>query len=267
MSKQTQALAIDADAINQQIEEAVQCASVEILKDMPAVKQAVALAHGMNALQEALTDDVIRKIFMPLMGSALGFRTDRDSKPANERYGIETVRRCVMEAILRGFRPVGNEFNIIGGNFYGTQEGYDRKVKEYPGLTDLALRPGAPFIKDGGALVPYRATWYLEGVEMEMVCDLVREGEKVVGDERIPVKVNAGMGPDAVHGKAKRKILARIYERVSGVKSYDGDATELEGVTVTTTQNATRSLVERQKERANQKAQQTAPMPESGEEG
>jgi hypothetical protein len=219
---------IDPKALSLAITNAVSECNIEAIQDLPHMERTFALANGMQALRNALTEDVVRRVFMPLQGSPLGFRTDKDKDGG---YPAGVVRECVMEAMIRGFHPVGNEMNIIAERAYFTKEGFDRKLAEFPGLTDLELFPSVPLQKEGGALVGYHATWKLNGVKDSLICDVVKVDDQQI-DRRIPVKVNAGMGADAILGKAKRKFLVRIYERVSRVKTPEGDALDVEGEVV-----------------------------------
>jgi hypothetical protein len=195
------------------------CSGIDVAA-LPAMHQTIVLAKGIYDLRKLMTEEIVNKIFMPLQGTKLGFRTDQDAK---DGYAWQVVRDVVVEAVLRGFRPVGNEFNIIGGNFYATQEGLDRRVREFPGLTNLSLLPGVPVLKDGNALVAYEASWLLNGVPDHLSCSVTKNGDGELFDQRIPVRVNGGQGADAILGKAKRKMLARIFERISGVSVADGD--------------------------------------------
>ncbi len=162
-------------------------------------EQALYLAEGVEQLRAVIMPHIGR--FMPLMGTALGFLTDRDSKP--DKYPAEVVCDVLIEATLRGFRPINNEFNIISGRFYGAKNGYKRQVRDFPGLTNLALNAGVPKMFNGGAIVPYEATWSLDGKKQTMRCE-------------IPVRMNSGSGADQILGKAERKILARIHARLTG---------------------------------------------------
>jgi hypothetical protein len=213
MSSSTAIQVSAIEKVSQAIEAAVAECGIERISGLPAFMQAVKMAQGISALRAALTDQFVAQAIMPLQGSKLGFLTDKDKEGG---YGIHVVREASIEAMLRGFSVVGNEFNIIAGGFYGAKAGFARKVREFPGLTDLVLEPGVPqLIADKGALVPYTATWRLDGKPMVMACEYTKDGEKVT-DRRIPVKVNAGMGTDAVLGKAERKLFARIFQRLNG---------------------------------------------------
>ncbi len=59
--------------------------------------------------------------------------------------------------------------------------------------------------------------------------------EKDGTDMRIPVKVNGGMGADAILGKAERKMLFRIYQRVNGSSfgAVDGEVGDVEAINTT----------------------------------
>lgn len=214
-----------------EITKALETCSVEHIKALPTMQKAIMLAQGVQAMRAALTDEVVNRLFMPLQGTRLGFRTDKDT---GDGYPITVVRECLIEAMIRGFQPVGNEFNIIAGNAYFTKEGFERKLSELEGLTDLAFHPGVPVLKDGGALVPYRVTYCYNGVAGEVKRDLVQAEDKSVSDQRIPVKVNNGMGADGIMGKAKRKLMAQLYDKLTGSKmsTPEGDVVDTVGETV-----------------------------------
>jgi hypothetical protein len=162
-------------------------------------RKAFGIAGAITMLHAAITDQHMR-LLMPLQNRALGFLTDRPK----EGYSQEVVKECVIEAVLQGYLPTGNEFNIIAGRFYATKNGLARKVREFPGLADLRLNLLPPRAHgDGGAIVVATATWN-------------REGKPDSITREIPVKVNSGMGPDAILGKATRKLLASVYGVLTG---------------------------------------------------
>jgi hypothetical protein len=224
------------------IESIVQRCSVVALRNEPVLMQTIKMARGMGALRNVLTEGAIMNDFMPLKNTALGFLTD-ENPDKNIIYDWKTVRECVIEALLRGFRPINNEFNIISGRFYGAKNGYERIVRTWPGLTRLGYDLAVPvMVADKGALVGFVASWIVDGEPMDLVgalqpaeslADLAKALGKTVEelraagvkerpafDSRIPVRVNAGMGPDAILGKAERKMFARIHKKLTG---HDGD--------------------------------------------
>ena len=153
---------------------------------------------------------------MALQGSELGFKTDKDKEGG---YEWPIVKQCVVIATLKGFRIFHNEFNIIAYNFYGAKNGYKRIVRNWPGVTDLNVRLEVPTMaSETAALVAVVASWKLNGEQAEYACKKTESA-----DTRISVRVNAKMGPDAVLGKADRKIHARIHEIISLLPSSDKD--------------------------------------------
>ena len=207
-TKLEQAKAIDSVVSDAQIAIAEATAS-----NQPTVR-ALTEAAAMNRLRELINDEFLEDV-RALMNTKLGFRTDRDPGTTKDKsvkpYNNEVLRDFAIEALLRGFRLVGNEVNIIAGNLYATREGLERVVREFPGLSDLRIELGVPANGTGGALVPATASWKLNGVADEIRCE---DASDV--DTRIPVRVNNGMGCDAIHGKARRKLYARVLERISG---------------------------------------------------
>ena len=165
------------------------------------------MASAMVELQTALDQQGVMDNIMSLQGSPLGFRTDKDKTGG---YPVEVVRDCMIEATMQGVYPVGNEFNIIAGRCYITKEGYGRKLKELPGVTNLVELPGIPAMKPNGAVV-----------EMRMVCDYAGEHT----DETLPfaIRVNSGMGSDAILGKATRKARKWLFEKVTGIETPGGE--------------------------------------------
>src|SRR6478609_874696 len=93
-------------------------AIADSFKEITGLVQTLKLAEGMIALRDLLTFDVVNKLLVPLKGSKLGFLTDRDSGKnwkgeAVPPYAWETIRDVAIEAFMRGFQPINNEFNII----------------------------------------------------------------------------------------------------------------------------------------------------------
>jgi len=140
--------------------------------------------------------------------------------------------------MFRGVRLIGNEFNILSGGCYLTKEGFDHLLRTYPGLDafpDVTL--GVPIMQGGFALVPFDAAWSLNGAADSIAG---RPASSDGGpDTRIPVKVNSGMGADALLGKATRKAYARIYAKVSRQHVPEGDADSDDVLTVSRTTVAT----------------------------
>jgi len=177
--------------------------SLAALEKLPQLHRAVSLSRGIKKLRSLLSGDVLKDL-CELKDTNLGFRTD------GAPYPPEVVRDCLIEAMLRGARPSGNEFNIIAGRCYLTKEYYTRMVGDL--VSNLKIVLGVPeATAHSTALISGRAQWHYHGERMNINC--MKNGEL---DERIEVRVNKGMGVDAMLGKAERKLLARIYRRVTG---------------------------------------------------
>jgi hypothetical protein len=166
------------------------------------------VANAICQLRALLTPEVMAPV-MALQNTSLGFKTDRKG----DGYPMEIVRDCLIEATLQGVFPVGNEFNIIANNMYITKEGFGHKLKDVKGLT-YSITPGIPSGKAEGAIINMEIEWRHNG----------HDGRKVIA---IPVRVNSGMGADAIIGKATRKARAWLYAHVTGQEVPDGDAEDL----------------------------------------
>lgn len=171
-------------------------------------RRMVRTANAMAYIKDALTDDVMAPI-LALQGSPLGFRTDRDNgdKPP---YGVAVVKECLIEATLRGLQPCGNQWNIIGGRCYVTKEGLKYLLDGIAGLQYM-ITTGIPRMTSGGAIAPVHIEW-------------VYKGQKSEKDIEFPIRVNQGMGADAVNGKATRKARAWLHAQITGMEIGDGEA-------------------------------------------
>lgn len=180
-------------------------------------------AVGVKQLAKLLTDDILEEYIMPLMNqSQIGFETDRapGSKVFREdgAYTLEDVRQFTIAATLNGFPVSGGESMLLAGKWYPRKEGYEARLREWPGFTDFEWNPivslrkseDQPFVK-----VEVKASWKLDGKPMSLHRGFI-------------VRSNKGMLYDAIVGKAKRKTCAAIYERLTGsaLPDPDDDVTE-----------------------------------------
>lgn len=177
-------------------------------------QKAYLIATAAGELKKLLTADYMKPI-MDLQGNKLGFKTDKDNGQNGSKgpgYPEEIVKNCLIEAVLTGVQPFGNQFNIIAGNCYITKEGFGYLLANYAGLS-YEIIPALPRINadKSSAAIVMKIKWTLNGVEKE------RELE-------IPVKMNSFMGTDAVIGKATRKARAWLYGTITGSEIPEGDA-------------------------------------------
>lgn len=165
-------------------------------------------ASAISNLKLMLTEEIMQPI-MELQGSPLGFRSDKDSTGG---YQVKVVRDCVITALLKGVQVTGNMFNIIAGRDYITKEGFTYLLKNFKGLERYSVIHGIPAIKgEKGAVVTSTITWTHGGKDCTQELDTA-------------VRVNAGMGTDAILGKADRKVKCWLYNHLSGNNYSDADA-------------------------------------------
>lgn len=181
--------------------------------ELQGFEKAFKVAEAIETLQTLLDAEYMRPI-MKLQGNRLGFRTDRDK---NDGYPEKVVKNCLIEAVLMGVQPVGNQFNIIANGPYITKEGFGYMLKKIPGLNYKIVHE-LPRVNSAatGAAVKSRISWQISGGD-------VKEQEI-----EMPIKVNSGQGTDAIIGKATRKARAWLYERLTGVEISDGDINDLD---------------------------------------
>lgn len=198
--------------------------SVTGAEGLNGFRKAYLMAEGIKKLKELLTPSYMAPI-MELQSSKLGFRTDKDLvKDPNgvyikgPGYPMEVVKDCLIEAVLNGLQPTGNQFNIIAGNCYPTKEGTGYILNNYAGLK-YSIVIGLPRISADKTSAAVEATikWILNGESNEQIVP-------------IPIKMDAYTSVDSVIGKGTRKARAWLISRITGSEVTDG---EVEDVTHT----------------------------------
>jgi hypothetical protein len=183
----------------------------------------LAVANGLVQLQDAMSDDAVALV-MGLQGHELGFKTDKDSSGG---YPAEVVKAITVRALMHGAKLINNEFNIISRGLYLTQAFFLRKLREFPGLTDLVIDVDAP---DAGTLTGKNRVFLIGGyasckVNGKLVEVFCRKTERF-GDQRVTVKAyDNDTATDGAMGKAKKRIAQKLYERIAGVNLSDDDDT------------------------------------------
>ena len=166
-------------------------------------------------LCEAMTDEVMDKVFMPLMNTKIGFLTDRNGRARSggraplPLYTRDIVRDCIIDAVTIGLLPTGNQFNIIAERMYPTKEGY----------TSLLRKLGVKYFID---------TSYDKGQTQnfaEIPCKINYEynGEKNGFSIIATVKKDDYSSHDQLRGKAERKAKKALYEYITGCDFGDAD--------------------------------------------
>lgn len=178
--------------------------------DLIGFQKAFAVAGAVKELKATLNGEYMSPI-MDLQGSGLGFKTDKDKEGG---YKEPVVKECLIEAVLRGVQPFGNHFNIIAGNCYITKEGFGYLLDNTVGLK-WKISAELPRISGEKGAVIMKIDWIIAGHSNKESID-------------VAVRVNRGMGTDAVIGKATRKARAWLYNNLNDMEVGDGDIVEIE---------------------------------------
>lgn len=238
MSTENKSLSV-IDTAKQKFELACKdAASLQIVNNFGAAFTAV---NVIALLREALTDEVMNKVFMPLMNTKVGFLTDRNGRP-NSRgevkptYSVAIVRDSIIDAVSIGLLPTGNQFNIIAERMYPTKEGY----------TALLRKLGVKYFID----VSYDKSQTQGFAEIPCKISYEYNGEKNGFSVVATVKKDSYSSPDQLRGKAERRAKKALYEYITGCDF--GDADETSGAVVDAVYTDVTSEVESEvKEKAN----------------
>lgn len=186
-------------------------ASVLTNKQINGFEKAFVVASAIDELKKLLTPEYMKPI-MAMQGNRLGFKTDRDK---DNGYPESVVKNCLIEAVLMGLQPTGNQFNIIAGNTYATKEGCGELLKHIEGLT-------------------YKITFELPRINADKSSAAIsanityeKDGKKGSETLQIPVKMNSMMGTDAVIGKATRKARKWLYDTLTGSELPEGEVEDI----------------------------------------
>lgn len=174
-------------------------------------ERAFLIANAIHDLKTMLTSEYMKPI-MAMQGNRLGFKTDKDKTGG---YPEDTVKNCLIEAVLIGVQPFGNQFNIIAANCYITKEGYGHLLGKFKGLkyTITLSLPKINAEKTGAA------------VTAKIEYDI--SGEHTNKDVEIPIKMDAYTTVDAIIGKATRKSRAWLFNSISDIEVADGDVQDI----------------------------------------
>lgn len=176
-------------------------------------------------LREALTDEIMSKVFMPLMNTTIGFRTDKDPKrprwnsKTNKTetpvpYTIEIVRDCIIDAVALGLQPTGNQFNIISERMYPTKEGYTHVLRKL--VSDASYTIGFPIKEEQSAGGTY--------VVIPACVDYTWRGEKKQLKINAYLRKDNGSTVDNLRGKAERRLKKQLFENLTGMDMGDADS-------------------------------------------
>lgn len=201
-------------------------------KEISGFQRAFIEASTYSLIKNSLTEKFMEPV-KTLCGTKIGFITDKDREPTP--YGDDIIKSCVIEAILCGLEVRGNQFNIIQGKMYVTQKGFTSLLKK------LTLRYNIdydiPKTVDGITTVKCKITWEHNG----------NNGEKIIS---FHIKVQTGMGNDAILGKADRKAKKWLYLELTDKDLGEGDAVDTEIIVTQSTTNPTPNMPQSEVDRA-----------------
>lgn len=192
--------------------------TLEIVGNVAAAFNAVGVV---TLLREALTEEVMDKVFMPLMNTKIGFMTDHTGKPdkrgnVKPLYSRDVVRDCIIDAVIIGLLPTGNQFNILAERMYPTKEGYTALLKK------LGVRYVIEIGQDKNQNPQY--------AELACKISFSHNGEKNSFTLNVSVVKNDYSSNDQIRGKAERKAKKALYEYITGSDFGDGDETSTQVV-------------------------------------
>lgn len=201
-----------AEAQSKFIAACQQAQGLDITDNMGA---AFLAANVVNSLRDALTDEVMIRVFMPLMNKKIGFLTDRDpSRPGKDgktivTYSVDVVRNCIIDAAFIGLLPTGNQFNIISGVMYPTKEGYTFLLKKL-GTKYIIQKTPMQDISEKCAAVSCKVSYSFNGEN---------NGFSIVAT----IKKDSYSSMDQILGKAERKAKKALFEYITGCDFGDAD--------------------------------------------
>lgn len=219
---------------------ATQASQLKIVNNFGAAFTAVGVV---KLLREALTDEVMNEVFMPLMNTKIGFLTDRDPSKVDKKtgqapapYPTPVVRDCLIDALAMGLMPTGNQMNILAGRMYPTKEGYSA----------LLSRLGVKYICEVGL---DESDPQAKAARIQVVINYSYNGEKSKIATVATVKKDSYSTLDQLRGKAERRGKKILYEYLTGCDMGEDGETAIIDTTYT--------IVDEQQQR-HQDAQQHA---------
>lgn len=202
--------------------------SLEIVNNTAAAFDAAVVV---NQLEAVLTDEIITKVFIPLMNKKIGFKTDRDparptkSNPHPIPYSVDVVRTCIIDAAANGLLPTGNQFNIIAGTMYPTKEGYTALLTR---LKTSEMRLKYLFEFDSETAAKSSDPQYI-AIPCKISYSTAKDDLKGIFRYTALVKSNGETSStDQLRGKAERKAKRAFYEFLTGADLGDADADTIE---------------------------------------
>lgn len=220
------------------VEAAKHASQLKIVNNFGAAFTAVGVV---KLLRDALTDEVMNEVFMPLMNTKIGFLTDRDPNKPDKKtgvpptpYPISVVRDCIIDATAMGLMPTGNQFNILASRMYPTKEGYSALLSKLgcKYICDVGLDESEPNSK---------------AARINVLMNYCYNGEKNKLAVTATVKKDSYSSLDQLRGKAERRGKKVLYEYLTGCDmGEDGETTIDTTYTIVDEQEARHAEAKRQ---------------------
>lgn len=186
-------------------------ASSQLLNADP-VTAPVLMACAIKQMRDALTPEAM-SVVSQLAGSSLGFKTDQ------QQYDTATLKDVVITAVLNGVSIVGNEFNVVAGEFYIAKNGWKRKLKSR-GFTRIDVQIGrAEDVREGtpnnkgnrkiSAMFSGSASCVKDGETLQVTAT-----KSDLGDFRVEVDAWGASLMDVqtgLRGKAEARLLRKLW--------------------------------------------------------
>lgn len=190
-----------------------EASALNIIDNFTAAFTAVGIV---SMLRDAMTDEVMDRVFMPLMNTKIGFLTDHTGRPkksghTDPPYSREIVRDAIIDGICIGLSPTGNQINIIAEKMYPTKEGY----------TALLKKVGCKYFLNIG----YDKGTNPNYAEIPVKISYEYKGEKKEFGITATVKKDGYSSHDQLRGKAERRAKKVLYEFLTGCDFGDADET------------------------------------------
>lgn len=194
----------------------------QIAKAGDVIERAVAVATGLQLCRQLVRDKL--ELFKSLAGSQLGFAVDNPGKTTDAQY-IDAI----SQALLEGVQPTGNHFAIIAGRYYLQLPGWEARwakiADEAPDirLGTIETISDPRWDENAKRSVPGIARVEAEGfvsVAGQIYEVRYRDNRSATHgmDQRLVIRVNSGMGEDAILGKARARILKALWRVYNGEK-------------------------------------------------
>lgn len=199
----------EKELVKAQVDFKIAAENAAKLKIVNNVTAAFSAAAVVKQLRDVLSDEVMDAVFIPLMNTKIGFLTDRDPAKSGSQvypYSKKIVRDVLIDALVMGLNPTGNQFNIIAGNMYPTKEGYSA----------LLNKMGCKYICEVGIEESDATAAKGQFARIPVTIKYSYNGEKSSITTVTTVKRNSVSTMDNLRGKAERKAKKVLYEYLTG---------------------------------------------------